>query len=164
MPECAGGKVPGIPVKPSFCGLALEMQKRTNHLTLMKPNLVVVLPAEHHMDPVVEQFCEDCGDSHYVYLIIPNSEFREDSPAGVRFLGHPLDRLPRFGKVDIAIAVADPVVADRLKECYPESKLALWDPAENDGGLPQRIASLVRPRVVRGLFGESENRDFARAM
>jgi hypothetical protein len=129
----------------------------------MKPNLVIVQPAHIHMDSVIEQFCEDFCDSHYVYLVRPNSEFRDDSPAGVRFLSHSLDRLPGFGRVDAAIAVADVEVASRLKECYPESKLALWNPGDT-GELPDLIDSLLGPTVVRGDFGESEERDFARAM
>ena len=130
----------------------------------MKPNLVVVLPPHLCMDSVIEQFCEEFSDSHYVYLVCPNSEFREDSPAGVRFLNHPLDRLPRFGHVDAAIAVADPEVAALLRECYPESKSAVWNPGENDGQVPELIATLRGSKVVRGEFGETESRELARAM
>jgi hypothetical protein len=129
----------------------------------MKPNLVIVQPSHIGMDSLIEQFCEDFCDSHYVYLVRPDSECREDSPGGVRFLNHPLDRLPRFGTVDAAIAVADHSVADRLKEFYPESYLAVWDPGDNSQ-LPDLIATLVTPKVVQGSFGEPEELDLAQAM
>jgi hypothetical protein len=131
----------------------------------MKPNLVVVQPPHIRLDSLVEQFCEDFCESHYVYLIRPDSAFREDSPAGVRFLSHPLDGLPGFGCVDTAIAVGDPEVAERLRECYPDSKLAVWHPREN-GELPAHINSLLRPTVVAAEFGETgkKRRGLARAM
>ncbi len=129
----------------------------------MKPNLVVVQPPHIQMDSLIEKLCEDFCDSHYVYLVRPHSECREDSPAGVRFLNHPLDRLPRFGSVDTAIAVADPEVADRLKEFYPESILAVWDPS-NRKELPDLISTLLKPKVVQGAFGESDHPDLAKAM
>ena len=129
----------------------------------MKPNLIIVQPPHVCVDSMIEQLCEDFSETHYVYLVRPNSEIRDDSPAGVRFLNHSLDRLPGFGKVDMAIAVGDPLVADRLKECYPESKLALWDPRENSG-FPELIASLIRPKVVRGDFGEPQALELAHAM
>jgi len=59
--------------------------------------------------------------------------------------------------------VADPEVAERLKQSYPESKHAVWHPSEN-GEQPDQIASLLKPSVVRGDFGESKARDFARAI
>ncbi len=129
----------------------------------MKPNLVVVQPPHVQMNSLIEQFCEDFCDSHYVYLVRPNSEVREDSPAGVRFLNHPLDRLPRFGSVETAIAVADPEVADRLKEFYPESALAIWDP-NNREDLPNLLASLLKPKVIQGTFGETKSGELAQAM
>ena len=129
----------------------------------MKPNLVIVQPPHVLLDAVIEQFCEDLCDTHYVYLIRPDSPRREDSPAGVRFLSHPLDRLPEFGKVEAAVAVGDLEVAARLRESYPESKLAVWHPCEN-GEVPELILSLIAPTVVRGDFGESQERDLARAM
>lgn len=128
----------------------------------MKPNLIIVQPPHVREDSVIEQFCEIFCESHYVYLVRPNSKFREDSPGGVRFSSHPLDQLPAFGSIDIAIAVADPAVAARLRECYPESKLALWDPG-GIGELPHAILTL-RSSVIRGEFGESNERNFARAM
>jgi hypothetical protein len=130
----------------------------------MKPNLVMVQPPHVCLDSVVEQICEELCDTHYVYLIRPNSTLRADSPGGVRFLNHSLDRLPGFGQVDMAIAVADPSVADRLKECYPGSKLAVWDPG-GKGKLPELIASLLRSTtVVRCAFGEPQESKFAHAM
>jgi hypothetical protein len=129
----------------------------------MKPNLVIVQPPHIRGDSVIEQFCESFCESHYVYLVRPGSKFRDDSPAGVRFLSHSLDRLPAFGTVDMVIAVADPAVAERLKECYPESKLALWDPVSCDK-LPDAILPLLRPSVISGEFGEAYKPSFARAM
>ncbi len=116
------------------------------------------------MDSVIEQICEDFSESHYVYLVRPHSEARNDSAAGVRFLSHSLDCLPAFGSVDTAIAVGDPALADRLKAHYPDSKLALWDPSETVE-LPEQILSLLRPTVIRGDFGGSDNdQDFAQAI
>lgn len=129
----------------------------------MKPNLIVVQPPHFHLDSIVEHFCEDLCDSHYVYLVRPDSEFRDDSEAGVRFLGHSLDSLPRFGSVEVVIAIADPALVELLKECYPESSLAVWDPGE-DSEIPARIASLLRPTVVRGEFGIFNDPLLAKAM
>jgi hypothetical protein len=129
----------------------------------MKPNLVVFQPYHVQLDSVIEQFCESFCDTHDVYLVRPHSELRDYSPAGVRFLSDPLDRLPGFGSVDTAIAVGDQEVAARLQECYPESNLAVWHPSE-DGEVPELMLSLLRPTVVRGDFGQPEERDLARAM
>lgn len=128
----------------------------------MKPNLVVFQPSHIEMDPLIEQFCEDFADSHYVYLIRPHSVWRDDSPAGVRFLNHALDCLPRFGRVDTAIAVADHGVANRLREWYPDCRLAVWDPYNADQ-LTELIA-IMKAKVVRGSFGEGWSRDLARAV
>ncbi len=129
----------------------------------MKPNLVVIQPPHIRLDAMIEKFCESFSESHYVYLVRPASVFREDSPAGVRFLNHPPDCLPRFGKVDAAIAVADPELAEQLKHCYPESRLALWDPREG-GELPEEILSLLNPAVIRGEFGGPHDADLAEAI
>ena len=129
----------------------------------MKPNLVIVQPPHFLMASVIEQFCEDLCESHYVYLVRPHASYREDSPAGVRFLNHSLDCLPRFGSVETAIAVADHEIGDRLKECYPDSKLAVWEDVGN-AELPEHLASLFRPSVVQGAFGTSDAPDLARAM
>jgi hypothetical protein len=129
----------------------------------MKPNLVVIQPSHPQMDSMIERFCEEFCESHYVYLIRPNSEFRDDSPAGVRFLGHSLDQLPRFGSVDTAVAVADANLAERLKDFYPESKLVTWDPQASKD-LPELIGSIEKPKVVRGEFGEAESGNFAQAI
>lgn len=129
----------------------------------MKPNLVIVQPPHIHMDAAIERFCESFCDSHYVYLIRPDSVFREDSPAGVRFLNHSLDHPPGFGKVDAIIAVADPQVADRLRACYPESRLAVWHPGENDA-VPDLKLSLLGPVMVRDGYGGADESELARAM
>lgn len=129
----------------------------------MKPNLIVVQPPDFPFDAAVEQFCEGLCDSHYVYLIRPNSDFREDSAAGVRFLGHALDCLPRFGSVDTAIAVGDSKLAEILKNQYPESSLGIWHPSGNLYKTYE-INDLLNPTVVRGEFGAVLDRDFAKAM
>ena len=125
----------------------------------MKPNLVVIQPPHIGMDAEIEQFCEEFCESHYVYLIRPNSALRDDSPAGVRFLNHSLDSLPGFGSVDTAVAVMDAEAMDRLKASYPESKLAMWDPREQSD-----LISLLKPTVIRGDFGERDEQALARAM
>lgn len=129
----------------------------------MKPNLVVIQPSDPNMDSMIERFCEEFCESHYVYLVRPHSEFRDDSPAGVRFLGHSLDQLPFFGSVDTAVAVAGPELAERIKDVYPESKLVMWDPKTNED-LPELIGSIMKPKVVRGDFGEAEEENFAQAI
>ncbi len=129
----------------------------------MKPNLVVFQPYHVQLDNVIEEFCESFCDTHYVYLVRPHSKLRGDSPAGVRFLNHSLEGLPGFGKVDTAIAVGDPEVVARLRESYPTSKLAVWHPAEN-GDVPDKILSLLRPTVLRGDFGGAVEPDFAQAI
>ena len=65
----------------------------------MKPNLLFVQTSQLEINAEIEKFCESFCDSHYVYLIRPNSTFREDSPAGLRFLSNPLDQLPGFAEV-----------------------------------------------------------------
>lgn len=129
----------------------------------MKPNLVVIQPPHIQMDSLIERFCEEFCESHYVYLVRPHSGFREDSPAGVRFLGHSLDQLPRFGSVDTAIVVADPELEEQVKDFYPEAKRAVWDPRAS-GDLPELIGSILKPKVVRGDFGEQDTLNFAQAI
>ncbi|GAA5121812.1 hypothetical protein JIN84_01225 [Luteolibacter yonseiensis] len=126
----------------------------------MKPNLVIIQPPHVGMDAEVEQLCEEFCESHYVYLIRPHSAVRDDSPAGVRFLNHPLDNLPGFGRVDTAISVMDPEAMDSLRTFYPDSRTAVWDPREKN----DFIDSLLKPTVIRGDFGEHESRELARAM
>ena len=128
----------------------------------MKPNLLIVQPPHVHLDFVIEQFCERFCESHYVYLTRPHSALREDSPAGVRFLNHSLDRLPGFGCVDTAISVGDVETAARLKESYPEAKLAVWDLGD-DGAVPEEILSLLQPVFERPAFG-SEEMELAQAI
>lgn len=93
----------------------------------MKPNLLVVQPTDRDLDPIIEKFCDSCSETHWVYLVRPASGFRDDSPAGVRFLTNPLDQLPSF-PVDIAITVGDEGIAAKVKERYPDSQSLLWDP------------------------------------
>ncbi len=126
----------------------------------MKPNLVIVQPPHIRMDSVVEQFCEKFCDTHYIYLVRPGSEFREDSAAGIRFLGHAMDSLPEFGSVDTVIAVADSEAAECLRRAYPESRSAVWHPGQN-GDL---IASLLQPTLVRGNFASFRDDDLAHAI
>ncbi len=129
----------------------------------MKPNLLVIQLSDREIDSLIEQFCEELSASHYVYLVRPDSGLREDSPGGVRFLNHSLDCLPRFGSVDAAIAIKDSQMVDRLREVYPESKLAIWDPRE-ENEFPDTIASLLQQSVVRGDFGEPKETIFAEAI
>ncbi len=130
----------------------------------MKPNLIVVQPPDCIADERVEQLCETLCESHYVYLIRPASRFRADSPGGVRFLSHSLQRLPGFAEVDTVIAIREPAVAERLKEAYPHSNLHFWDPAE-DHDLPEAIRSkLERSRIVEGDFSQRPDAELARAI
>ncbi len=130
----------------------------------MKPNLLFVQTTRFEINPQIEKFCEHFCDTHYVYLIRPGSEFRDDTPSGLRFLNHSLDSLPGFADVDTVISVADePEAADRLKEHYPSSRIEAWD-TEDELRLPELLVSLLRPTVVKGDFGTPTQGDFARAM
>ena len=95
----------------------------------MKPNLIVFHQSDAASESAVETLCENFCDSHYVYLIRPGSEFRDDSPAGVRYLNHTLDRLPGFADVALTIAVGEPELEDALRSAYPESASTGWDPS-----------------------------------
>lgn len=127
----------------------------------MKPNLIVVQPAEIGFDSVIEDYCEKLCETYYVYLIRPGSEFRDDSPNGLRFLNHSLDHLPGFADVDSVIAIGGSEIYDSIRKAYPASSLASWDP-ENDGEFP--FPSTFRPTVVQGRFGNREAGDLARAI
>jgi len=129
----------------------------------MKPNLIVVQTAHSEIDTQIEMFLEHFCESHYVYLIRPHSGLRDDSPAGIRFLSQSLDHLPDIANVDAVISVGDPQAADRLKETYPDSRSALWDP-EAEAYLPDLFVSLLSPTLVRGDFGPADDRDLARAI
>ncbi len=129
----------------------------------MKPNLVFVQPSRLTIDSEIEKFCESFCDSHYVYLVRPNAEFREDSSAGLRFLSNPLDQLPGFADVETTVSIADVQTADLLRDTYPDSQSTYWDP-ENESCLPDILVSLLRPTVVQGSFRPAEEMGFARAM
>ncbi len=129
----------------------------------MRPNLLVIQTSHSEIDPQIEEFCESFCDTHYVYLVRPGSEFRDDSPAGLRFLNNSLDKLPGFAEVDTIISVADTEAAERLKETFPTSKLEVWDP-EEELHLPEVLITLLRPTVVRGDFQLTDRPDLARAM
>lgn len=127
----------------------------------MKPNIVIVQPPHIGFDSLIESFCEKLSETHYVYLIRPSSEFRDDSPAGVRFLHHSLDRLPGFADVESAIAIGDPEIAGILKKAYPTSRLATWDP-HRDSDFPESYLSDMT--VIAGDFGRNSGDRLARAM
>ena len=115
----------------------------------MKPNLLVVQPADHALDPIIEKFCESCSETHWVYLVRPASVFRDDSPAGVRFLTNPLDKLPCF-PVDIAIAVGDEGIAAKVKEKYPDSETLFWNPVSSRTSPPPMLSKCRK--VLSGAF------------
>ena len=132
----------------------------------MKPNLIVVEPPECPADARIESVCELLSEWYYVYLVRPGSGFRDDSPGGVRFLNHSLDRLPGFADVAIAVAIREAAVAERLKAAYPQSRLAIWHP---DRELPQILEARLRlrgldSRVVAGDFRPRPAPELARAM
>ena len=129
----------------------------------MKPNLVFVQPVPLAIDIRIEEICESFCDSHYVYLVRPGSAFRDDSPAGVRFLSNPLDRLPGFAKVETVVLIGHPQTADLLRNTYPHSKHTLWDP-EDESRLPDLHIAILRPTVVHGDFGPAEELEYDRAI
>lgn len=128
----------------------------------MKPNIIVVQPSHVTSDSEVEAFCELFCDSHYVHLIRPDSEFRGDSPAGLRFLSNSLDQLPDFPDVETVIAVGDFEVARVLGEAYPGSRRTVWDP-EIDSGFPTSAVDGGAP-VVRADFRKTERAGFRKAI
>jgi len=129
----------------------------------MKPNLLIVQPPHVAADSVIDRFCESLCDTHYVYLIRPISTFREDSPAGVRFLNLSADRLPGFGEIESVIVVGDSEIAGRLQEKYPTAHHALWD-LESEGELPFSLIPSLAGNVIDGKFGHATERELAHAM
>lgn len=117
----------------------------------MKPSIIIVQPSHVTSDSEVEAFCELFCDSHYVYLIRPDSEVRDDSPAGLRFLCNSLDELPDFPDVETVISVGDFEVARVLGEAYPASRKTVWDP-KIDTGFPTSAAQGGDATVVRADF------------
>ena len=127
----------------------------------MKPNILIVQPAHLEFDAAVDIFCESLSETHYVYLVRPGSAFRDDSPAGVRFLNHSIDRLPGFADVDTVIAIGEPGIADQLKKAYPASTHTAWDPTYDNDFLESFLAST---KVVQGEFGNEAAERLNRAM
>lgn len=98
----------------------------------MKPNLLVVQPSQRDADPAIDCFCEALAGTHYVYLIRPLTAFREDSPAGVRFLNFSPDGLPGFGEVESVIVVDDTEHTEILLEKYPAARHWHFDSSAGD--------------------------------
>ncbi|MEP2777674.1 MAG: hypothetical protein ABJQ29_09190 [Luteolibacter sp.] len=128
----------------------------------MKPNAIVVQPSHVEFDEIIENFCEKLSDTHYVYLIRPFSEIRDDSPGGVRFLNHGLDRLPGFAEVGAAIAIGEAEIAAILGEAYPMSKCVVWDPRFGDP-IPKTLMDMMNPVIVQGHFQQKKREDYASA-
>jgi hypothetical protein len=135
----------------------------------MKPNLLIVQPQPFESDPAIERFCETLSETHYVYLIRPLPAFRDDSPAGVRYLNFSPDRLPGFGDVESVIVVGAPEIAGRLKEQYPAARHGHWN-FESDGEFPFDLLPSLSDTIIQGDFGhtaaeeEEEEEPLARAM
>ncbi len=127
----------------------------------MKPNIVIVQPAHIESDAAIDAFCESLSDTHYVYLIRPGSAFRDDSPAGVRFLNHDLDRLPGFADVETVISVGDHNLAQSMMENYPAFAHLSWNP---DSGNDFLDSFLTSAKVVQGDFGKKAEERLACAM
>ncbi len=130
----------------------------------MKPNLIVVQPPHAEADSIVESFCETMCGTHYVYLIRHATGFREDSPAGVRFLNLSPSRLPGFGEVESVLVVdGDEDLLARVRSHYPAAHLAIWSLEEN-GGQPFELIPSLSGTIIRGEFGQTEEKELARAM
>lgn len=125
----------------------------------MKPNLLFVQTTHLGINAEIEKFCECFCDSHYVYLVRPNSPFREDSPAGLRFLSNPLDQLPGFAAVRATVAIADPAAADHLQHTYPGNAHVFWDP-EDESYLPDLLVSLLNSNVYHENFRLAQEIEF----
>ena len=129
----------------------------------MKPNILVVQPSPADGDSSIDHFCETLSKTHYVYLIRPIEGFREDSPAGVRFLNFSPERLPGFGEVESIIIVDGAEHASRLQEEYPTARQWLWN-RNPDGGDPTSLVALDRDTIIQGDFSDSASAPYARAM
>lgn len=129
----------------------------------MKPNLIVLHLPNTAPDIEVEKLCERFCETHYVYLIRPGSVFREDSPSGIRFLNHSMDRLPGFADVALAIAVGDPEVEEMLRSAYPESTSTRWNPSYGDD-FSDSMGWDIPGSIVRGEFAKSDRSGLALAM
>lgn len=129
----------------------------------MRPNLIVVHQSDAASNSEVEKLCEKFCKSHYVYLIRPGSEFRDDSPSGIRYLGHSMDRLPGFADVALTIAVGEPEVEEALRRAYPESTSTRWDPGLGRD-FSENLGWDVPHSIIRGDFANARHGKFAKAM
>ena len=129
----------------------------------MKPNLLVVQPPHIATDAIIDRFCESLCDTHYVYLIRPITTFRDDSPAGVRFLKFTPDHLPGFGEIESVIIVGESDIAGRLQEQYPTAHHAVWN-LESHGERPFSLVPSLAANVIDGQFGHAADQTLARAI
>ncbi|MBK1881545.1 hypothetical protein JIN85_03905 [Luteolibacter pohnpeiensis] len=129
----------------------------------MKPNLLIVQPHSVEADSIIEQISEILSKTHYVYLLRPLNEFRDDSPAGVRFLRYASERLPGFGHVENVVVINDAEVAMTAKQQYPLAQHTLWNP-ETDNGFPPALIPYLSDTIVQGHFGEEAEETLARAI
>lgn len=133
----------------------------TNHQP-MKPNILVVQPSRRDADPAIDCFCEALSGSHYVYLIRPLTTFREDSPAGVRFLNFSAECLPGFGEVESVIVVDGLEHADVLQEKYPAARH--WH-LDSDACDVLKLSESGDPdTIIEGDFGTPAYQECARAV
>lgn len=117
----------------------------------MKPNLLVIQPSPSAADSAIDLFCESLSETHYVYLIRPLDAFREDSPAGVRFLNFSPAHLPGFGEVESIVLVDEADHAPRLEEQYPGARHWRMD---STSGPDFIIPGLSQPdTIISGDFG-----------
>ena len=129
----------------------------------MKPNIVVIQPSPADGDSSIDHFCETLSKTHYVYLIRPIEGFRDDSPAGVRFLNFSPDRLPGFGEVESIILVDGADLAPRLQEEYPTARQWLWN-RKTDGGDLISFVAVDRDTIIQRDFSDADSPPYARAM
>lgn len=129
----------------------------------MKPNLIVIQPMQPDSDPAIDSICEMLCETYYVYVIRPLRTFRDDSPAGVRFLNYSYDRLPGFSLVETVIIVNGSELAGRLKTQYPSACQLLWNGVIGAETSAEFIPKLSHT-IVQGEFGHPAAKPFARAI
>ena len=115
----------------------------------MKTNLLVIDTSGETNAARLETLCEKLSADHYVYVMRPGSKFREDSPAGVRFIGNPISSPPLFGNLDHAVAFVGDDEYDLLVDALPNMEVHHL----HSGSLVSLTAATIR-RMLEGAVEE----------
>lgn len=128
----------------------------------MKPNILVIQPAQADADPAIDHLCETLAETHYVYLVRPLTVLREDSSSGVRFLNFSPDHLPGFGEVDTVIIVDGVELAGWIQAEYPDAHH--WHVDSQAGDYFALPGAPPADTIIDGEFGQPIYQDCARAV